>query len=202
MSDYPVIADVGKTLRTLLWDHMQADSHITPDIIGSKNEITLSSPDELEAESARKLSLYLYRIIENPFLKNQELPGNDPQKINGTPLTVDLLYLVTPETGDIEKDQILLGKVMQVFHDFAVVRGSVFEGDALKGTTGQLRLQFYSLPLEEIVNLWQSFSKKSFKLSVCYQVTPVRIDSTLEIEAKRVVEKQGQYYQKSVEKVE
>ncbi|UCH97323.1 MAG: DUF4255 domain-containing protein [Candidatus Aminicenantes bacterium] len=193
MSDYPVLADVGETLKKLLWEHIRSDNKIYPDIISSEDDITLDSPADLETSNSKKLSLYLYRIIENQFLKNQEIPNNDPQKIESNPLAIDLFYIITPGTEDRRKDHILLGKVMQVFHDHAVVRGSILKGEALSGSDVQLRLVFYSLPFEEIIELWQSFSEKSFHLSVCYQVTPIRIDSTREIEAKRVVEKRDEY---------
>jgi len=200
MSDYPVIADVGNTLKKLLWENIKNDAKVNS-IIDAEANITLESPAEMQTDNNKKLSLYLYRIVENQFLKNQEITNNDPEKIKSNPLAIDLFYLVTPGTADREKDHILLGKVMQVFHDHAVVRGSILTGDTLVGSDVQLRLVFYSLPFEEIIQLWQSFSEKSFHLSVCYQVTPIRIDSTREIEAKRVKEKRNEYYQESVKKV-
>jgi hypothetical protein len=193
MSDYPVIADVGETLKKLLWEHIRSDNKIYPDIISAEDEITLASPADLETGNSKKLSLYLYRIMENQFLKNQEIPNHDPKKNETNPLAIDLFYIVTPGTEDRRKDHILLGKAMQIFHDHAVVRGSILKGESLSGSDVNLRMVFYSLPFEEIIQLWQSFSEKSFHLSVCYQVTPVRIDSTRELEAKRVVEKQEQY---------
>jgi hypothetical protein len=201
MSDYPVLADIGETLKKMVWENIRSDNKIYPDIIDSEDDITLSSPADLETGNSKKLSLYLYRIMENQFLKNQEIHNNDPKKIEYNPLAIDLFYIITPGTEDRKKDHILLGKIMQVFHDHAVVRGSILKGESLSGTDVQLRLVFYSLPFEEIIQLWQSFSEKSFHLSVCYQVTPVRIDSTRELEAKRVVEKQDQYGQKSIKKV-
>lgn len=200
MSDYPVIADVGETLKKLLWEHIRSDNKIYPDIISAEDEITLASPADLETGNSKKLSLYLYRIMENQFLKNQEMTNNDPKKNETNPLAIDLFYIITPGTEDRRKDHILLGKVMQVFHDHAVVRGSILKGESLSGSDVQLRLVFYSLPFEEIIQLWQSFSEKSFHLSVCYQVTPVRIDSTRELEVKRVVEKRDQY-EMSIQKV-
>lgn len=201
MSDYSVIADVGETLKKLLWDNFKNDSKISPDIISSEDDITLSSPAEQEAGNSKKLSIYLYRVVENQFLKNQEIQNSDPKKIEHIPLALDLFYLITPGNDNRKKDHILLGKVMQVLHDNAVVRGSALKGDSLEGTSEQLRMVFYSLPFEEFIQLWQSFSEKSFQLSVCYLVSPIRIDSTREIESKRVVEKRDEYYQKSVKKV-
>ncbi len=76
------------------------------------------------------------------------------------------------------------------------------EGDALKGTGEKLRIQLYSLPNEEIINLWQSFSEKSFLLSTCYQVTPVSIDAAPREETQRVVEKKDDYHDAAAERRE
>lgn len=202
MSDYSIIKDVGNTLITLLWDHIETDTRIYDEVLGTKTEITLASPEKLEISTQntqptdKKLSLYLFRILENPFLKNREMQTNGPRQLNDVPLTLDLFYLVTPDTGDIESDQLLLGKVMQVFHDNAIIGGSLLEGDALRGSFEKLRLQLYPLPFEEAINLWQSFSARSFQLSICYQVTPVSIDSARQEKTQRVVEKDDRYNRK------
>lgn len=196
MSDYSVIADVGGTLKALLWDNIRVDDRIFPGIIGSENEITSSLPGETPGSDITKLALYLFRITENSFLKNRDMQNNDPLRLHQTPLGVDLFYLIIPGCENREMDHLLLGKVMQVFYDNSVVRGSALRGNALEGKDEQLRLYFYSLPFEEMLQLWQSFSEKSFKLAVCYQVSPVIIDSTLETEAKRVVQKEDRTHQK------
>jgi len=199
MSDYIVIADVGETLKKLLWENIETDSRIHPDIIDSEDDITLFSPEEMDTGDTKKLSLFLYQITENSYLKNQEMQSTNSAMLKYVPLALDLFYLITPKTNDRKKDHILLGKVMQIFYDNAIVKGSILQG-SLKGTTEELRITLYSLPFEEMIRLWNSFSEKSFKLSVCYQVTPVKIDSTRKIEAKRVVEKEAGYYQMSVKR--
>lgn len=197
MPDYPVIADVGQTLKELLWEKIKDDTRIVPEILGSENEITFSLPGQaLDSSTTTKLSLYLYRITENAHIKNREIQNNDPEKIGYTPLGLDLFYLVTSECANQFEDHLLLGKVMQVFHDHGVVRGTILRGEALRGSADQLRLYFYSMPFEEMIQLWQSFSEKSFRLSVCYMVSPVTIDSRRESGAGRVVEKDDRPYQK------
>ena len=199
MSDYVVVADIGDTLKKLLWENIKTDSRIHPHIIDSEDDITLFSPEEMDAGDTKKLSLFLYQITENPYLKNQEMQSTNSAMLKYVPLALDLFYLITPKTNDRKKDHILLGKVMQTFYDNAIVKGSILQG-SLKGTTEELRITLYSLPFEEMIRLWNSFSEKSFKLSVCYQVTPIKIDSTRKIEAKRVVEKEAGYYQMSVKR--
>ena len=194
MSDYSVIADVGKTLTKLLWDNMKNDKKICSPILDSEDDISLSSPEDIAAGNNKKLSIFLYQVTENPHLKNNEMQVTDPAKIKHIPLTLDLFYLVTPNTDDSSKDHTLLGKVMQIFYDNAIVKGSILQG-SLAGTTEELRVIQHPLPFDVLISLWESFSEKSFKLSVSYQVTPVRIDSTREIDVKRVIEMEASHYQ-------
>jgi len=199
VSDYVVVSDVGDTLKKLLWNHLRADPGIYSDIIASEDDITLLSPQEMEVGNSRKLSLFLYQITECPYLKNQEMERIDSGMLRSIPLPLVLSYLITPNTNDRKKDHILLGKVMQILYDNAIMKGSILQG-TLAGTDDELHVVLYSLPFDEMVRLWQSFTEVSFKLSVCYQVTPVKIDSTREIEAKRVVKKEAVYYQMAVKR--
>jgi hypothetical protein len=186
MSDYTVVADVGETLKRLLWDHVRMDNRMYPDILTSEDDITLFSPQEMESGNSKKLSLFLYNIAENTYMKNKEVQNADAVKLKYNPLFLDLFYLVTPNTGDRKKDHILLGKVMQVFYDNAIIRGSILQG-VLSGTAEELHVTLYSLPFDELIRLWQSFSEESFKLSVSYRITPVHIDSTRTTKSKRFV---------------
>lgn len=131
MSDYNAISYVGETLRKLLWDNIKDDSHVSS-IIGSEDQITLSSPDE----SDKKLSLFLYQVTENAYLKNEEMQSLNTAKLKYPPLTLSLFYLVTPHTQNMDSVHIILGKVMQIFHDNSVLRGSVLHenlvGDELR----------------------------------------------------------------------
>lgn len=184
MSDYVVIADVGDSLRKLLWDSMRHDSRIYPAIIESEEEITLASPQE-DGESG-KLSVFLYQISENAFLKNKELEAAGSSVLRFPPIVLDLYYLVTATAEDRKKDHILLGKAIQVFHDNGIFRGSLLSG-SLQGVSDGLRIVPHPIPFDQLLQLWQSFTEKSFTLSLSYQVTPIRVDSTRENAITRIV---------------
>jgi hypothetical protein len=186
MSDYVVIADVGDTLRKLLWENMRHDPGIYPAVIDSEDDITLSSPQD-NGEGG-KLSLFLYHVLQNSFLKNKEMERIDSGVLRYPPTVLDLFYLITPLADERKKDHILLGKVIQVFHDNAIIKGSGLTG-SLEGTIEELRVVMHTLPFDQLLQMWQSFSEKSFTLSVCYQVTPIRIDSARELETRRIVNK-------------
>jgi hypothetical protein len=183
MSNYQVIADLEKTLKTLLWENIAADENIFPTVINSDEQITLVSPDEMD--EGKKLSLFLYRVMEDSHMKNQEMINVQPGLLQYPPLVMELLFLVTCNTGNLEQDHMLMGKVLQVFNDHAILKGPVLRG-SLEGTDEEFRIVFYALPFEETINLWQSFREKSFMLSFGYRVTPVEIDSTRQKKVERV----------------
>lgn len=192
MSQSKVLSDVGKTMKKLIFDNLKLDSDIWPAIIGSDQDISLFPPAENQDGGDKKLSLFLYQVAENPFLKNQDMIKLNSGHLKHVPLTLDLFYLITPMTGDIEKNNILLGKVMQVLFDHATVRGSVLQG-CLAGTAEELRVTLHAISLEDLLKLWEGFSEKAYKLSVCYQVTPAKIDSTREEAPRRILDKEADY---------
>jgi len=171
-----VISDVSKTLLKLLKDNMQ-------DLLDSNN-IVLSSPAEMECVTAPRLSLFLYQVSESLYLKNQEVLGSNRSQL--LPLTLQLFYLLTPYAKTEENEQQILGKSMQVFHDNATLGGSVLQG-TLKGSEQVLRLTPQYLTFDELVRIWNAFPEKPYKLSVCYQVSPVETDSTREVINRKVM---------------
>jgi Pvc16 N-terminal domain len=187
MSNYPVINHVGSTLKQLLADYFSADP-TTPGLL-ALNDIALLPPDHPDMGTSYKLSIYLYGIKENPHLKNrlQDAQNGSTNTLGYPPLSLDFFYLITPDSGNYESDNLILGKVMQVFHDHAVLSGSILAG-TLAGSDEQLRVVLHAPPMDEIFQLWQSFQEKSFRLSLCYQVTPVSIDSLRQTTVQRVVQ--------------
>lgn len=195
MSDYTVFKDIGETMKQLLEANLQP-------LVTSGNVVFLSPADveTVENDSSHTLSLFLFKVEANPHMNNREMQNINHTKLKQPPITMDLFYLVTPFAKERSDEHLILGKVIQTFHEHAILKGSVLRGD-LEGTGEEFRVTLFSLPFEEMFHLWQSFSEKSFRLSICYKVTPAEIDSTREMETKRVVEKQAGYYQKSVKKV-
>jgi hypothetical protein len=137
MSGYTAFADVGDTLRKLLWESIKVDSRIYPDIVSSEDDLSMLSPEEMREGDSKKLSIFLYQITECPYLKNQEMEQTGSTNLKQIPLASILYYLVTPNTDDRRKDHVLLGKVMQILYDNATIRGSILQG-ALGGTRGPL----------------------------------------------------------------
>ena len=186
MSDYGVLAAVSGALRGLLWDAYEPDPVINP-IVGSEAAIVLSNPTVAAQDSANRLSLWLYQVTENEFLKNEP-----PERVNDalrfTPLPLNLSYLLTPMSSSGEADHLLLGKSMQVLYDNAIV----LLRDPVSDVFEELRIVFARLSLEELTRIWESL-QEPYRLSVAYQVRVTRIDSLREREAVRVVDRSVGY---------
>ncbi len=186
MSDFTVIGDIGETLKKLL-----EDDPWTGFLPTHKPEITFKSPKEIKDDggSANKVSIFLYQILENPYLKNEEPQRIDDTRLQSSPMSLDLLYLVTPYSDDKTQEKFILGKVMQIFHDNAVLTGTVLQG-SLAGTDEEIKLLFNPISLDDLTKIWSAFQEVAYRLSVSYMVTPVKIDSTREFGMQRVISKE------------
>lgn len=190
MSDYTVIADVGESMARVLWQEIQGDPQVNG-LIDNQNRISLQSPFELREDESVRISIYLYRIVENAFTKNQFPVAGNGGRLRKPPLTIDLYYLVTPLLGTPFEQQTVLGKVLQVFYDRAIVEGSDLQGSlALSGDP--LHLVLNSVSLEEATRVWQALDLP-YRLSVCYVARVALVDSRREQFTQRVVERQTSY---------
>jgi len=203
VGNYSVIKDVGETLKRLLESISWEDIGLS---VTEKPKIILKSPKELEKETDKHLiSLFLYQIQENVHLKNQEMQQTNSTRLQYPPISSDLFYLVMPYLGkepsdqDREIEHQMFGKIIQTFYDNAILRGSALKG-CLEGSDEELRLILNPISLDDLTKLWTSFPETPYRLVLTYIVTPVRIDSTREIGAKRVVEKEAGYYQMSIKR--
>jgi hypothetical protein len=185
VSEFTVVGDIGETLKKLLEDDPWTG-------ISPRPEITFKSPKEItdDGGSTNKVSLFLYQIHENPYLKNEEPLRVDNSHLHIPPLILDLLYLVTPYSDDKTQEKYILGKVMQIFYDNAVLTGTVLQG-SLSGTDEEIKLLFNPIVLDDLTKIWSAFHQEvSYRLSVSYMVTPIKIDSTREFGMQRVVLKE------------
>ncbi len=188
MSDFTVVGDIGETLKQLLEDDPWTG-------ISPKPEITFKSPKEIKDDggSRNNVSLVLYQILENPYLKNEEPQRIDDTRLQSPPMSLDLLYLVTPYSDDKTQEKFILGKVMQIFFDNAILTGTVLQG-SLSGTDEEIKLLFNPISLDDLTKIWSAFQEVAYRLSISYLVTPVKIDSKREMGMQRVVSKEIGYY--------
>jgi hypothetical protein len=193
MSDYSVIASVGETLIELLRENMN-DRKIP------RESIVLASPREIEAKDNVRLSLFLYQILENNHLKNQNMQIKDHTTKRFPPIALDLYYMLTAHVSSNEYDltektmeeHSILGRAIQILNSNPTLTGSILKGNLDK--KDEFRVTITSLNLDDLSKIWTTFQGKPFSPSICYLVTPVKIESTLEMKVKRVVESKFENY--------
>jgi len=193
MGAYTVVAEAGESLVNVLWQEIQSDSQVNS-LIDNENRISLDSPFDLQDNDSVQLSIYLYRITENASTKNQIPVQGDGAQIRKAPLALDLHYLVTPLVGTVTDQQIILGKVMQVLYDRAILQGADLTG-SLASSGQEVRVILNPVPYEELTRLWQSM-EMSYRLSVVYIVRVIMVDSVNEQFVQPVVTKRSLFTQR------
>ncbi|MGE3539957.1 MAG: DUF4255 domain-containing protein [Candidatus Tectimicrobiota bacterium] len=180
-----VIADVGATVRQVLREHIA-------DLMPAER-VVFASPADIDITTEPRLGVFLYQVLESAEMRNQP---PEPEGLSGMRYsqTVDLFYLITPYTQQLEDAHRLLGQVMRVFVDHAVLHGSLLQG-SLADIGQALRLLLHPITIEELNRLWGLFPNRPYRLSLAYQVTPVKIVGSLRAAAGRVITRQVDYAQ-------
>ena len=176
------------TLANHVRQRLQADptlSLLFDPGLGGSMVVTLSTPQEMRRTNVEGLSVWLYRVLRDEERLNIPPERIAPDLLRRPPLPVRLHYLLTPLTnvqavGGPQTEQVVLGKVLQTFHDHPVLRGADLQDD-LSGTDAELRVRLESLSLEEITRVWDALNG-SYQLSVSYEVSTVNIASNVEPE--------------------
>lgn len=166
MSDYRAIGGASATLRALLLDRMEENV-----------EVTIARPDTADLDPPR-VNLFLYRIEESGSLKNQDLSGHAPGGALGNPpLALELYFMLTAysEGDDHRADQELLGDAMRALHENAIVPKNLLD-PSVEPLFESVRISIQPMSLDDLSKIW-SASTKPFRLSVCYKVTAVLIES-------------------------
>ena len=183
MSNYLAIRGVTETLKLLLDSQME--------LTGT----TVSSvPPDLEPETKEKrINLFLYKVIEDSYLKNQEIPGEGyPAAYGNPPLSLMLYYLLTafPDIDKYNKDYDLtvheiMADAMRVFHDYPVLTdsmeippgsGTKLLHTALRDQFEKVKITLSPLDTEELTKIWMGLTKP-YRLSAGYAVSVVQIES-------------------------
>jgi hypothetical protein len=190
MSDYSVLSAVSSSLLTLLTNNITNALAVPLNVT-----IHLFSPKEMdEAGQVPGISLWLYKVSRMAEMLNEPPERKSATQMARTPLPVLLHYLVTPMATDPLTRQTLLGRVLQVFNDHAILRGADLQG-VLQNTTEQLRIILEALTLEELSLVWEALGEP-YQLSVTYLVQVAKIDSDLELrKSSPVLDKETTYSQ-------
>lgn len=199
MSTALAIAGVTQLLRDLLNDGL-VDNDVAA-AIGTNVSVHARPPDRLEdvAADASVLNVFLYRVDNQPNWANQVLPTRDGlgRRVNATPLTLDLYYLISAFTSEDLHADILLGYAMQILHEHPgldrdeiqlglspapPVAGGLPPALQALAATGladqvdQLRITPTYLGVEEMTKLWTAF-QAGYRTSMAYRVSSVIIEA-------------------------
>ncbi len=192
MGSYKIISEVSKLLHKTLWNGFKDDEVLTQYVPGEGSIVLLNPADTVDNED-RRLSLWLYQVQENGFMRNQP-PSRIPQQddtVRFPPLILNLYYLLTPSTKNVEGDQMVLGRSMQIFHDNSIL---LLESVEQPDTSEELHLGMCQRDLRELAEVWEAL-QQPYHLSVCYEVRVTRIDSERTEQTGRIQERATDFQQ-------
>jgi hypothetical protein len=176
MSTSTAIGMVSESLRNLLLGEMR--------LIPAVN-VTILAPDEPGGD--RRINLFLYKVQENPTLKNMDwqVKPEAPNQLVPPPLSLNLFYLMTAyaqndaQTGNATAHEIL-GEAMRVLYEHPIMPLDYLAGELIDARE-QIKVIQNTLDLEELSQIWSTFSQP-FRLSVLYEVSVVQLDMLPESE--------------------
>lgn len=178
MSHYTALRATSRALQSLL----KAEITDSTDPQLKTVEVFLYSPKTMREKPKSGISVWLYRVNRDPDTLNREPQRISPSHLRRLPVPLTLHYLITPMLPETEDEQALLGKIVQVLSDHAVMGGAQL-GTVLTADDTELRIVLDSLSLEELARVWDVL-KEPYQLSVCYVVQVVAIDSDLDVAAR------------------
>ena len=177
MAGFSVLHDISRALQLQVIAALVA----APDAsFGADDSTIVLKPPSDKLGASTKAVLYLYHIAIDPHLRNQSrLPDTtDPTLFIRPPLPLHLRYLFVPVSEDEETNQLMLGRVLQHFHDeptFRPVPGSALATNR-GGVPETIRVRPDLAGLDVLSPLWSAFSRP-FRLSAGFIVDVAAVDS-------------------------
>jgi hypothetical protein len=168
------LREASRLLAATLRAAFLADTTLGPLFTAGGHVVSLRTPKEMRSgtPTERGVSVWLYHVQRNSTLANRPPERVSPVELRQPPLPVTAHYLLTALSGDGENEQLILGKVLQVFNDHRVLAPDPTRPD-LDDT---LRVHLEPLDLEGITRVWTALDS-SFELCVSYAVEPVNLAS-------------------------
>jgi hypothetical protein len=136
------------------------------------------------------VTLFLYQVLEDGTVRNRPKTS---RIVNGNvltarpPLGLSLHYMISAWGGDRHTEQRMLGRVMQILYDDAVLDGPELLG-VLAGTPATLHVSLQPLNLDDRARVWWAIGQ-TYRLSVNYEVRVANIDPESELTTAPVRER-------------
>jgi hypothetical protein len=176
MSSSAIISEVSALLRTLLEQGLTSATNQNP-------SVDLSNPADETSE--KTLSIWLYQVTPNPFLRNAPNIRSSAEFERFPPVPLDLCYLMTPALKNEAANQATLGRALQVLQDNSIL--TLHTGNDIE----ELHLNICQRSITELAEVWEAL-QKPYRLSVCFEVRMVQIDSERVLPVGRVRERGAQ----------
>jgi hypothetical protein len=179
-----VISAVSLTLEARLTAALSVLG--TPAPVAQLNDLT-----QVVTGDPPMVTLFLYQVVEDRSVRNR---AKSSRVVNGNvlvrkqPLGLCLHYMVSAWGGDRHTEQRMLGRVLQVLYDDAVLDGAELAG-TLAGTPASLHVSLAALELEDRARVWSAIGQ-TYRLSINYEVRVVNVDAETEVGAEPVRERQ------------
>lgn len=169
MSDFSVISDVSNQILKLMREQ------ICPEMIQSPESVKLVSPSDKNSDF--QLGLYLYDIQELREYKQVDLIRMNGGKARypAKPLNLYFAFYMNNKSqmmSDAENEQRILGRVMQVLMDNAILDGTANEEQEDEGAA----ITLLTMSFEDKTKLWSVLSLP-YQLAIYFSVSPVILSS-------------------------
>lgn len=119
------------------------------------------------------LTLYIYRVTYNEFLRNSVVP-----KLSGkstTPLSLDLHFMISIWTESAVAEHTVCAWVMQQLHQHPILDVSSLTPDGGWEPGDVVQIVPAELSNEDLMRIWDAFAP-DYRLSVSYTARSIRID--------------------------
>jgi hypothetical protein len=165
-----VVLDVSNTLVTAIGGAVK-------DLLPTGGAVALSDLAD-PTITPPMISVFLYEILEDGGSRN--LPPvrqvqNNTVVVRMPPMALQLNYLITPWTKQFDTDQRLLGRVLQLFYEQAILSGPQLQG-GLAGSPASLKVSLHPIVLEDRTRIWHALNRP-YRTSLSYGVRVAYIDT-------------------------
>jgi hypothetical protein len=184
MGDFSAIAAVTRTMVQVVQDGI---NRCEGDI--ARATVTTNRPDRTDPNPQPRVNLFLFHVVPNPSLRNEDLPSRTPAGLIRRPsIALDLYYLVSfygNDEVDRTEPQILMGATMSALNaqpiltPDAIMRAAALFNSTVdeRFTLAQVQVTLQNMSVEELSRLWTTFPQVPYALSICYRASAVLLEA-------------------------
>jgi len=141
------------------------------------------SPADVDLTTPDAVSIFLYSVSPNQFLRNTgpSILSRNPNSVEmrAQDVLLDLYFMITAYAQTKDSEFAILERVIQMLHDYPLIEGVSLTTGLVENENTHVRIEPINLSMDDLNKLWSIFPQKSYRLSMFYQLTPVRMKSSL-----------------------